>query len=354
MAEGDSGGDKTEAATQQRLNRARADGNIPLSRDFTSLASLTAGTLMLMLAGESQARRVAHATLGFWVNPHAWDVTGTAPWRAAIMAVSLGAAPIVLAALLGGTAVALLQTGFVLRPFAPDFTRLSPLAGVRRLVSADHLMETAKALVKLVAVVFGLWHLMAAQMLTAATSLAWGPAQLLAAIRRDVIQLLLTLIATQAVITVLDLLWVRLRYAGRLRMSRAEVKEDQREADGDPRIKARLRQIRTARMRRRMLAAVPKATLVVTNPTHYAVALAYRRGQPGAPRVVAKGVDEVAARIREVAQTHRVPVMPRPMLARALYMVELDAEIPAEHFQTVAELIAYVWRLQSAYQPRVM
>ncbi len=351
MADSD---DKTEAATAQRLGRARAEGNLALSRDLTSVASLAGGTLVLMLAGSSLARQVASEVLGFWAAPQGWDLIGRAPWRVAIAATVGGAAPVVLAALLGGCAIALLQTGFALRAPRVDWGRLSPLAGLGRLFSADHLMETLKALVKLAALVFALWQLMAAHLPTAAGAFSLGPAQLLEAIRRDVVALLLDLIAAQSAITVLDLLWVRFRHAGRLRMSRTEVKDEQRESDGDPRIKARLRQIRTARMRRRMLAAVPKATLVVTNPTHYAVAIVYQRGQGGAPRVIAKGVDEVAMRIRDVARAHRIPVMPRPALARALYTVELDAEIPAEQFQAVAELIAYVWGLQARSQPRVM
>jgi flagellar biosynthetic protein FlhB len=111
--------------------------------------------------------------------------------------------------------------------------------------------------------------------------------------------------------------------------------------------------MRAARLRRRMMAAVPKATVVVTNPTHYAVALAYQRGQKAAPRVVAKGTDDMAARIREVARAAGVPVIANPPLARALHAVPLDAEIPVEHFKAVAELIAYVWRLESAVARRV-
>ena len=139
---------------------------------------------------------------------------------------------------------------------------------------------------------------------------------------------------------------MRWRFAQRLRMSREDLRQEAKEADGDPAIKARLRQLRHARARRRMLAAVPTATVVVTNPTHYAVALAYERGGQGAPRVVAKGMDEVAARIRAVAAEHGVPLVANPPLARALHPVELDAEVPAEHFKAVAEMIAYVWRLR--------
>jgi flagellar biosynthesis protein FlhB len=156
---------------------------------------------------------------------------------------------------------------------------------------------------------------------------------------------ILVVLIAHAAIAAVDFLWVSLRHARGLRMSRQDIIDEQKESEGDPRIKARIRQIRMARARRRMLAAVPKATVVITNPTHYAVALVYDRAKHAAPRVVAKGVDTLAARIREVAAENRVPLVANPPLARALYRVELDADIPAEHFQAVAEIIAYVWRL---------
>jgi flagellar biosynthetic protein FlhB len=345
--------DRTESATAQRLLRARAEGNIPLSRDLTSVISLAAGTLVLMLMGSASARTMAVWLRGYWEHLADLDATTPAPMRIAVSVALRGAAPVVLAGLLGGVTMSLLQSGFVLRPLAPDWGRISPLAGLRRLFGADQLMETGKAVVKLVALSFGLWHLMASHLAIASIALEWSAAALLETIRHDIIQLLLYLIAAQLMITGFDVLWVRVRHAGRLRMSRTEIKDEHRETEGDPRIKARLRQIRQMRTRRRMLAAVPKATLVVTNPTHYAVALVYARGQAGAPRVVAKGVDEVALRIREVARAHRVPVTPNPPLARALYGLELDAEIPAEHFKLVAELIAYVWRLDTRARGRL-
>ena len=132
-----------------------------------------------------------------------------------------------------------------------------------------------------------------------------------------------------------------------MRMTRQEVRDEHKESDGDPQIKARRRALQRQRARRRMLAAVPKATVVVTNPTHFAVALAYERAGGAAPRVVAKGMDEVARRIREVAMATGVPLVANPPLARALHQVALDAEIPAEHYKAVAEIIAYVWRLRT-------
>ncbi len=142
-----------------------------------------------------------------------------------------------------------------------------------------------------------------------------------------------------------------LRHAGTLRMSRQEQRDEHRESEGDPAVKGRIRRIRLARARKRMMAAVPKATVIITNPTHYAVALSYDQTNGGAPRIVAKGMDAMAARIREVAQANRVPIVANPPLARALYPLELDREVPTEHFQAVAEIIAYVWRLRRQALP---
>ncbi|MFN3401707.1 MAG: EscU/YscU/HrcU family type III secretion system export apparatus switch protein, partial [Ferrovibrio sp.] len=142
-----------------------------------------------------------------------------------------------------------------------------------------------------------------------------------------------------------------------LRMTKQEVKEEYKEIEGDPHIKAKLRQLRIQRSRQRMMAAVPKASVVVTNPTHFAVALKYEQGQSEAPIVVAKGADNIAFRIREIATQNEVPIVENPPLARALYKVELEQEIPVEHFRAVAEVISYVMKLkdgiQSKYDPKV-
>jgi flagellar biosynthetic protein FlhB len=141
-------------------------------------------------------------------------------------------------------------------------------------------------------------------------------------------------------------MWVRFRHARDMRMSKQSVRDELKDTEGNPHVKARIRRIRVMRARRRMMAKIPTATVVVTNPTHYAVALVYDRIANPAPRIVAKGEDSLAARIREIAEANRVPVVANPPLARALYRLELDAEIPAEHYKAVAEIIAYVWRLR--------
>jgi flagellar biosynthesis protein FlhB len=141
-------------------------------------------------------------------------------------------------------------------------------------------------------------------------------------------------------------LLVRWRHLRQLRMSREDLREEMRESEGDPQVKARLRRIRESRARQRMMAAIPNAAVVITNPTHFAVALAYQQGEAAAPRLVAKGADEMAARIRAAAEEHGVPIVANPPLARALFRLEVETEIPPEHWQAVAEIISYVWRLQ--------
>jgi flagellar biosynthetic protein FlhB len=167
-------------------------------------------------------------------------------------------------------------------------------------------------------------------------------------LNRELLRLLLrvdtAVLAAFFIVVILEVALVQWQHWQRLRMSRTEIRDEHRDQEGDPLVKRRIRQMQQARARRRMMAAVPDATVVLVNPTHYAVALAYDRNSGEAPRVVAKGLDEVAARIRTVAEKSRVPVVSNPPLARALYTVALGSEIPAEHSRVVAAIIAYVWR----------
>jgi flagellar biosynthetic protein FlhB len=257
-------------------------------------------------------------------------------------------APVALSVLAAGVLAVLVQTGFLFHvgALAPDPRRINPAAGLRRLFSAESLIEALKSTVKLIVLGFVTWQALRGALPALLSAPRWQPSVLLGATAQLVLRVLAGVLAVQTVVAVADLGWTRFRHARRMRMSKQELREEQKDTEGDPKIKARIRQIRQQRARRRMLAAVPKATVVITNPTHYAVALAYDRAKNAAPRVVAKGVDSLAARIREVAGANRVPIVANPPLARALHRVELETEIPAEHFQAVAEIIAYVWRLR--------
>ena len=347
MAEGSQPEDRTEAATPRRLLKAREEGRAPISREVQTLAGLAAVTLVIALAGGALAQDVANTLRVFLARAHDPNLVAGTGLRIAVIAFLRAAAPFILAALLAAVGGVLLQSGFLLHAgaLAPQLARLSPSSGLRRLLGPDNLMDAAKSIAKLAITGVAVWQVLRADLPLLRLAPRWEPATLLRHTLPPMLHVLLAVLAVQAVIAVADAVWVRLRHLRQLRMTRQELRDEQKESEGDPKIKARFRQLRLHRARKRMLAAVPKATVVITNPTHYAVALAYDRSRNAAPRVVAKGVDAIAARIRETAQAHRVPLVSNPPLARALYRVELDTEIPAEHYQAVAEIIAYVWRL---------
>ena len=228
----------------------------------------------------------------------------------------------------------------------PQLGRLNPQRGIKRIFGGDNAVETLKALVKLLAFVLALYHVLGGLWPVFLGSTGWDAGTLAERTAGLVLHATLMLLAVQAGIAVLDTAWVRYRHTSKLRMSRQDLRDEHRQSEGDPHVKGRIRQLRRQRAKRRMMDAVKTATVIITNPTHYAVALVYENGGKGAPKVVAKGVDELAARIREMALDHKVPLVANPPLARALYTVPLDAESPREHFQVVAGIIAYVWRLK--------
>ena len=338
--------DRTEAATPRRLQKAREQGQVPISREITGFAGLASVTLALVLLGPQVVREMALRLSVFLSRAHEL-APGISVFRRAVLAWLGGSAPFVLAAMLAGVVTVLVQTRFLLsaRALRVDPARISPRAGLKRLLGPDSLIEAGKSLVKVAVLAFVLWQVLLADLPGLMLAPFAEPSGLLVRAAGPVLHVMLVALAAQGAIAVVDYAWVALRHGRGLRMSRHDVLEEQKETEGDPRVRARLRQIRNFRARKRMLAAVPKATVVITNPTHYAVALVYDRAKNNAPRVVAKGVDTLAARIREAAEANRVPIVANPPLAQALYRVEVDAEIPAEHYQAVAEIIAYVWRL---------
>ncbi len=339
--------DRTEAPSQKRLDQAREEGRVAISREVPHLVGLGAATLMLMMLGPQFGRRMM--TLQFLpAGLGGFDAAQTgALLRQAMLGGLMLCGPLVAAVLVAGVSATLLQTGLVLNTKAlmPDLARLDPRRGLKRIAGKDSLVQAARSLAKLVILAAIGWRAIQGELPALGHAPFWQPALLADRLLRAVLHILVMLLAAQAGIVALDVLWVRHVHNRSLRMSKQEQRDEFKESEGDPHVKGRRRQLQRARSRQRMMAAIPKATVVVTNPTHYAVALAYERGGRGAPRVVAKGVDEVAARIREAAREHRIPLVASPPLARALYRVELEAEIPAEHFQAVAEIVAYVWRL---------
>lgn len=350
--------DRTEAPSARRLETARGEGQVALSRELQSVAVIGFALLAMSMTGPG---RTTHFILGMQrLMSGVGQVDMSAGGMAIVREMSmLGiglAAPAILAAVVGVVGVTLLQTGFLLRPagLMPQLSRLSPAKGLMRIVGGDNLMETLKALVKLIAFALVLSEVLQELWPTLLGSTAWDAGTLAHCTAGVMLHALLMLLAVQAVIAALDVAWVRYRHMSKLRMSKQELRDEHRESEGDPHVKARQRQIRKQRSKRRMMDAVSKATVVIVNPTHFAVALAYDQGGKGAPRIIAKGTDGIAARIRAIAENSKVPLVSNPPLARALFTVPLDQEIPREHFQVVAGIIAYVWRLQrppAGFQP---
>ncbi|MBU8545006.1 MULTISPECIES: EscU/YscU/HrcU family type III secretion system export apparatus switch protein [Roseomonadaceae] len=335
-------GDKTEAATPRRLDKAREDGQVAMSREavgWSALACATlAATLALPVSGIGMLRTM-RATLE---NGHAIAMAETAKslFGLGLMAVL----PVAGAAALGAVAATLLQTGGLVsaKSMVPRLDKISPWSGLKRMVAPEAGMEFLRNLLKLALVGAALWHALG-DLREIQAALHEPPGALPASAGAAALRLMMAALVAFAGIALLDVMWVRYRHFSKLRMSKQELREEAKESEGDPTMKARRRQMRQAQGRRRMMAAVPRAAVVITNPTHYAVALAYG-GDNAAPKLVAKGVDAVAARIREAAEKAGVPLVANPPLARALWRLELETEIPPEHYQAVAEIIAYVWR----------
>ena len=344
--------EKTEAASPRRLEKAREEGQIARSRELGTFLLLAAGTGALWLGGGMLYRGLA----GVLRNGLGFDarVGRDAGIMVAQAVDGAGQALLLMLPVFGVLAVvavlgSVLLGGFVFssKPLQPDLSKLSPLAGLKRMVSAQTVVELAKAIAKAllvggvaVAVIAGHRDDMLALMHAAPTE-ALARALALVALCAALI------VASLAVIVLLDAPWQIWSHLKKLRMSKEDVRQEHKESEGDPHIKARIRQQQRAMARRRMMAEVPRADVVVTNPTHYAVALRYAEGQ-AAPRVVAKGAGLVAARIRALAAEHRVPLLQAPPLARALHQhVELGQEIPAALYTAVAEVLAWVFQLRS-------
>jgi flagellar biosynthetic protein FlhB len=344
--------DRTEAPSAHRMAKAREEGNVAQSRELQMVAGLGFGVIVLAFAVPSGCADFIQAMRTFLdhAGDRELDLAGTLESvRSLAFSGAMLIGPVALAVMVGGAGVALIQTGLLLRVQAlvPDLTRLDPMRGLGRIAGTDALVELVRSLLKLLA--FGLifYGFMRHTIADIGRDGVLDPGILIARIFSQCLHVAIMMSVAQAVIACLDVLWVRWRRLSQLRMSRQELRDEHRQNEGDPTVKGRLRQLRQRAARKRMMAAVPKATVVITNPTHYAVALAYEKGNGGAPRVIAKGVDEVAARIREAALEHRVPIVANPPLARALYVLPLDSEISHEHFRVVAGIIAYVWKLRA-------
>jgi flagellar biosynthetic protein FlhB len=357
MAEDNGDTDKTEEPTQKRLEEALKRGDVVKSQEVNTWFVIAGAALVLMAFSGTMGKDLTTTMRGLIANSYDISVDGPALPRLfqkigseMIAAVAIPFLILLLAALGGNIIQHRLVWSF--EALAPKLSKISPAAGAKRLFSKQALANLGKGLVKLVLVGSVL------------TALMWPERGRLEALTRSdpsfvmslslslALKLLGSVVAMLAVVAAADYLFQYRQWYERQKMSLRELKEEFKQTEGDPAIKGRMKQVRQIRMRRRMMAAVPKATEVITNPTHYAIALEYERGMD-APICVAKGVDSIALKIREVAGKHSVPIVENPPLARALHAtVQIDQQIPPEHYKAVAEVIGYVMRLRRMVSAR--
>ena len=352
MAE-DSELEKTEPASHKRLDDAREQGNVPRSRELATCSVLLATGCVLWMLGAKLVAQLG-SLLGnslVFEREQAYDMNLLVTRAASLLVdVMLAFAPLAGVLMLVAVGAPLLIGGwnFSTKAFMPNFDKLNPLTGLTRMVSTHSLVELGKALAKTVLVGYVAWLVVRGKQ-EAVMALALEPLDVGSAhLGHLLLQCFMLIVFALVAIAAVDVPYQLWQHASKLKMTREELRQEAKKSEGNPEIKAKIRATQREMARRRMMAEIPNADVVVTNPTHYAVALKYTEGKMGAPRVVAKGADEVAARIRELAAEHNVPLLEAPPLARALFRhAELGDEIPETLYAAVAEVLAYVFQLKA-------
>jgi len=346
--------DKTEDPTQKRLDDAHARGDVAKSQEVNTWFAIAGGTLVLSTFSNSMGGGILTPMRNLVANSGMIHTDGAALLSlgqtlgiAVLGAVGVPLLMLAIAAVAGN----MIQHRLVwsAEQLKPKFSKVSPGAGLQRIFGKQAAANFAKGVFKLIALgavmVMVLWperHRME-------SFLRFDPDAILGVTTSLVLHLMAAVAAMLAAVAIADYFFQYRQWYERQKMSLQEIKDEFKQSEGDPHIKGRIRQLRQQRMRKRMMAAVPKASVIITNPTHYSVALSYDRGMP-APVCVAKGVDNIAFKIREIAREHDIPIVENVALARALYAtVDVDDEIPVEHYHAVAEIIGYVMGLKRGF-----
>jgi flagellar biosynthetic protein FlhB len=358
MAEGDQNdAERTEDPTQKRLDDALERGDVVKSQEVSTWFVIGGGSLMLAAFSGSMSGGLTTTMRGLLANSSQIPVDSMGLIsmagrieREVLAAVALPLVILVLAAIAG----TMIQHRLVwsTQSLKPKFNKVSPLAGLKRQFSAQALANLAKGLVKLAVVGSVMMALLWPQRYRLESLVMTDIFGTLMLTRSLALNVLGAVVAVLFIVAGADYLFQYRQWYERQKMSVREMKDEFKQTEGDPLVKGKIRQLRQARARKRIMANVPKASVVITNPTHYAVALQYERGME-APICVAKGMDALALKIREVAGEHSIPIVENPPLARALHAtVEIDQEVPPEHYKAVAEVIGYVMKLRRAAQRR--
>jgi len=350
MADDNSQQERTEKATAKRRDDFRKKGQVAQSKELGSAALMSSFLLLWFFYGQFLWDRLALLVAELWQASATFEITPPAIVHLTayiLQKVGLLLAPILLLVLVVGFLSTFLQIGwlFTTRPLVPDFAKLDPIKGAAKFFSKRSLVEVVKSLAKMLLVGFVAYKTFSNEFEDALHLVDMEVAATLYYVCRVVVLVLLKSCAVLIVLGLLDFGFVRWEMEQKMRMTKQELREEFRDTEGDPHLKARIRSIQQQMARKRMMAEVPKADVVITNPTHIAVALIYKRGEMDAPRVVAKGADHLAQRIREIARENKIPIVENPPVARALHKVDLGTAVPEELFRAVAEILAYIYRL---------
>ena len=345
---------KTESPTAKRMTDAAEKGNLPFSREITAFSSVVAVYFYFVYFARDGIAKVAETLRDLFEKPEQWPINSSNDLIALFMRLGADSASLVLPALIlmmvFGISSSIFQQmpSFVLERISPKMSHISLTAGLGRMFGQVGLIEFAKAMVKVVIVGIVVCFALYSSYFAYLDTMFSGPDSLFTKMYADIRTILIIVLFATAIIGIGDFFWTKYKWVTDLKMTKQQVKDEAKQAEGDPIVKARQRSIARDRMRKQMIADVPRATLVIANPTHFAVALRYVREENDAPVVIAKGQDLIALKIREIAETNGIPVFEDPPLARSMFaQVSVDSVIPSVFYKAVAELIHRVYASRS-------
>ncbi len=342
--------EKTEQPTPRRREKAREKGDVPKSRELTSLFPVWT-ILLYLLFGSAMFTSLLNyfgSSLRRGVTMHLTENTLMDVFRADTMQIGTIMLPLLILILIGVLVVHFLQTGFLVstQPLTPDLSKLDPLKGLTRIFSINTLYETIKGIFKIAILGTILYMMLKKEVFNIPLLIDMDITTIVSFAFAQIKKIVLISAVVLTVFAAVDFAFQRWQYTRNLRMTKQEIKEEQKEIEGSPMVKARMRSIQREMARRRMMQEIPRADVVITNPTHFAVALKYEAGQGGAPKVVAKGQNLIAQKIKEIAKNNGVPVFEDKPLARALFTLDLNQEIPEVFYKAVATILAQVYKMK--------
>jgi flagellar biosynthesis protein FlhB len=349
--EAPSGGERTEAPTAKRRNDFREKGQVAQSKEIHTAALLTFSLALWFFYMPSFFLRMTDLIAHIWRSSGTFDVTPNSLVALAAFIVKNIAwmlAPLFVLVMIVGFFSSVLQFGWLLtgKPLIPDISKLDPIKGFGRLFSKRSLVEVVKSLAKISLIAWLAYSTVINHIEEALILIDTAPISAIVYIGKMAVLILAKVCALLILLAFIDFLYTQYEMEEKMKMTKQEVKEEHKETEGDPRIKSQIRSIQQEMARKRMMAEVPKADVVITNPTHLAVAVKYVSGEMDAPVIIAKGQELIAMKIREIARDHNVPIVENPPVARMLHKLDLGATIPESLFKAVAEILAHVYSLK--------